>query len=791
MPKKKTTKGARPGKSAQKAAAHKATTAELLQENRRRFVRFAAMCKVEYAVDERVTFAFSQNLSVGGMLLRNARGLVPGENIDFVINASESNARIKIRGNIVRLIGGDVAVRFVEAQASAEKELRAYVDDHLVSKMAERVSAAASTAQQVHDLAMYYREIGRVEEARELYQRAILRRPNELGNYENLAVLLLQGLRQAADQGSPLFAELDGVLKHGIEHGKSTILEAVWKQAAEIARSLERRKQDERRREKTELSAALEQENDRRLRTLQNEAATALKKATNEKKRELEKAFEERRAEIETERAASADAQRKAKHSLSAREHALEAERTEQLKERARLERKAAALEKDREALNEATEALAAKQKELRRRHHEVDEKVESLGTSEKLARQIEQLKEAAREAEDKLEASKEKLSEARKEAAALGKHLEKERQSHRTPLAELDSLKEAFPQLSQELERANAEREELAVQIARAAKDREALERRIAKQDTALQTQAETESRLREAERAAEDQQQRYAALHAEGDKLEAKLRDKETALVEQQAEAEKLFARIALLDRDLTEAQRSSEQSAEQQRDDLENRLAVFAQEREQLEHRLLQQEQQLTEQLLVNDQLLAERELRAAAEQRIARHEETQRALEAELSQHAQAVETHKGHAEVLRAKAEALEQQTQGELVARQKAIALYESNVHEEAAAREENLARHERALQKEKDDFSLLRMQQLAAIAAERLRMDGEIAEQKQALAVRWRSLEALKGVLDEQERTVAATSKRLDLRAQELKAAEQRQAQKPPPLPPPLPRRN
>jgi hypothetical protein len=338
-----------------------------LASNKRRFVRFPAMCRVEYKVGERSTFVFTQDLSLGGMQLRNVKSLARGDTLTFHLHLIDGAKPVGVEGLVQRLSGTSAGVTFLPEQEPAIQAVHEFIGQRLISRAAERASGSSGSASQVADLAMYYCEIGRIDDALELYRKSLQRRSQELVLYEQMATLLLYRIEQGGAGAWALVAELETLIGRGLRLGKSRSLDAINQDVADLRKKLALAQQESQRREKEALLKEVDAHAVRIKRELEAQTEIAIRKGVAEKARELEQAF---RAKLEGKevRAQMAQQHKEGKRQLALLEQALTKRRAMIAREEEKFSRTRAKLEKDQQAFAAAQEKFATADRLLHER---------------------------------------------------------------------------------------------------------------------------------------------------------------------------------------------------------------------------------------------------------------------------------------------------------------------------------------------------------------------------------------------------------------------------------------
>src|SRR3989442_7613973 len=94
----------------------------------RAWVRFAAMLRVDYAVEDRNTFSYTSHLSAGDMVLRSARELEVGAAQQFNVALGAKDKALALTGTVTANDADGVRILFAEGQDSALKALRKFIE---------------------------------------------------------------------------------------------------------------------------------------------------------------------------------------------------------------------------------------------------------------------------------------------------------------------------------------------------------------------------------------------------------------------------------------------------------------------------------------------------------------------------------------------------------------------------------------------------------------------------------------------------------------------------------------
>ncbi|MGB8933135.1 MAG: PilZ domain-containing protein, partial [Anaeromyxobacteraceae bacterium] len=334
-----------------------ATSAEAA--DRRRFVRVPVMLRVDYAAGDRGTFAYSSNLSTGGIHLRGSTKLEVGQQVTLELHLKTEPQPVKLK-SIVRDVGGGspgAGLEFLPGQDKPLGAVRRFIEDEIIAKLEVSLAASLTNSSNVGTLAGYYVETGRIDEAVDLYWRALQVTPAALPLYEGLGQLLMARVRAEGQDDPALLADVEAHLAAGLSVGKSPTLLAMQKEAAELRKAVEQRKRELAQREE-EKRKREEKEREEKLRAaLAREAQAQAEKEVAAHRRELDARLQEAEKAI-------ADERKALKHERAALATAGEELKEQQGKldrQQQKLGQGLAKLEEERQALRSDGEAREAK----------------------------------------------------------------------------------------------------------------------------------------------------------------------------------------------------------------------------------------------------------------------------------------------------------------------------------------------------------------------------------------------------------------------------------------------
>jgi hypothetical protein len=228
-------------------------------KEQRRFVRFAAMCRVEYPAGGAMAVGFTGELSSGGFFLKQARGLKVGEQVTCALRLADGEPAITVRCGVRCVTGEGAGLQFATGQNAAVTRVRRFIAERLAAPLHERSVRPSATVDEIERYALYCAETGRIDEGLEVFRKAVERRPGELGLYEGMAPLLMQRAHALGERAAPVVAELDRLLRQAAKIGTSESLDAVACEMRALQQELDRHKKEERARLDRELEALLAQ----------------------------------------------------------------------------------------------------------------------------------------------------------------------------------------------------------------------------------------------------------------------------------------------------------------------------------------------------------------------------------------------------------------------------------------------------------------------------------------------------------------------------------------------------
>lgn len=515
--------------------------------DRRRSVRFAVMIRVDYPSGGRTRFAYSSNLSTTGVYLRGDFAFEVGKRLALALTLKTEELPVRISAVVRNLRGGSspgAGLEFLPGQELPLAAVRRFLEAEHVAKLEASLARSLSNGRNVALLAGYYVELGRAEEALDLYRRAVDANPTSLELREGLARLLVDRIRLDEDGARPAVEELEALVAGDAEHGSPT-LDRLAAEAGALREAVEQREQERARREEEERERR-EREREERLRA---EIGRGVREAAD---RELAA----RRLELERELAAKSAELAKERESW---ETALAVEREES----------AAALAREREmaevALAEAErlrDQLGGVEAPPDPRIRELTERVASLEEERQdLLARVQEWRAAAAAAEQAASAREAeaaaRLDQVEAEARALRARLGEREQELAARTQELEQGRSGAGEagvLQAALDAATAEAGRLREEARVGAEERERLRAALTAAEGALEAER---TRLR-----GDLELELRAALDAERGRLQGRAEALEQARVLAEAEAGRLEERareLALAERALAEGRQS----------------------------------------------------------------------------------------------------------------------------------------------------------------------------------------------------------------------------------------
>lgn len=160
---------------------------------RRQRRRFGANARVEYVVERRRNISFMANLSLGGMHLRSATNLKPGDVMPFRLFLDAPGGPTEVMGEVLPWDGAskrsEAHVAFLQNQPDAFRSLCLYTEETVLPKLRRNLSRAAK-AENFLELATLYQDLGMTGEALQVLREGIEAQPDNVVLYEHLAPAL-------------------------------------------------------------------------------------------------------------------------------------------------------------------------------------------------------------------------------------------------------------------------------------------------------------------------------------------------------------------------------------------------------------------------------------------------------------------------------------------------------------------------------------------------------------------------------------------------------------------------
>src|SRR5512138_992404 len=143
---------------------------------RRRAIRFNAFVRADYELGDRSTFGYSSNLSAGGLLLRGATHLEVGQPLAIALHLKSEPQPVKLKCVVRTILRGPApgaGLEFLAGQDKAIAAVRRYIDEQIVAGLEASLARSLSNVANVCLLGGYYVEVGRTDDAVDLYRRAL------------------------------------------------------------------------------------------------------------------------------------------------------------------------------------------------------------------------------------------------------------------------------------------------------------------------------------------------------------------------------------------------------------------------------------------------------------------------------------------------------------------------------------------------------------------------------------------------------------------------------------------
>lgn len=227
---------------------------------RRHHWRIPVGYRVDYRLDTHRVISYTSNLSLGGMLLRSADALTPGQLVQFAINVNgATEVPLRLQGRVLETHDAHakgVRVQFVTSEDTDLDRLQDHFESALLSQWERAREVLRPPAQKLTDLIALYIEANRYDDALdtledglavnpdpcELHRQAIpylLLRVAHLEDWpreQRRWLLRLKGQIDALrrNQETPIFEELD-------EKTKEALTDVRRREDAAAAKVIERR----------------------------------------------------------------------------------------------------------------------------------------------------------------------------------------------------------------------------------------------------------------------------------------------------------------------------------------------------------------------------------------------------------------------------------------------------------------------------------------------------------------------------------------------------------------------
>jgi len=198
--------------------------------HRRRYVRFPAECRVEYAATSGTGVGLTSEISSGGLFLKNRGALTLGAQVSCAIHLAEGEPPEKVHCTVRRIDGEGAGLEFRGDEKAPRARVRSFIEDHLFKRVLQSTSSPNATLAEIEQCATYFTEIGRHAEGLSVYREALRQRPADLSLHEAMADYLLDRLQSTPTSGGELVREIEEVLVAGQKLGASQALSSIAEQ---------------------------------------------------------------------------------------------------------------------------------------------------------------------------------------------------------------------------------------------------------------------------------------------------------------------------------------------------------------------------------------------------------------------------------------------------------------------------------------------------------------------------------------------------------------------------------
>ena len=511
-------------KKKQAESGGESVTREVESTDKRQAIRFPVIQRVDYELGDRKTFNYSTDLSARGLFLRNTKGLEMGTALELHLNLKGRKTPLMVRGTVRRMtaVGREpgVGIEFSPGQDEVVAEIRTFLEQEVVSKLEDTIRRSLTSASTVVQVAAYYLETGRRQDALDLCRRGVQASPKSLPLNEMTATLMLSELDGPGRHDEALLDEAEALVERGIALGASPVLEAVKARVAGMRGVLARERREAAEREDAARRQRDEDEARKARDAIAHEVAIEAAHELQTRKKELETEYQQR-AKAETKQHAEMrkvltleqTALATERETVQALEHELAKREQKLAKQEAKIAERETSLKSEETAAQSLARELAKQGKEVQRRAEAVDEaeklaaalettRIEHAAVVKALHQVRAELGESQRDGE-KLRTG---LAKAESRHAALTKQVADEQTAREGALAaehaQVLALKKQLREVQQGQQQAEQQRTEALARVEQLELDKADLARA---QETAREKLTATKSTVLEARQAAE----------------------------------------------------------------------------------------------------------------------------------------------------------------------------------------------------------------------------------------------------------------------------------------------
>lgn len=372
---------------AQEIPVDNAVDLDAILAERRRAWRFSSTYRVEYDIDGRRSLSYVNDLSRGGMSLRSAKDLEPGQKVSFRVSLSDDLEPLSMTGTVRNAREGEdsqlVGIEWASGQSEAFGRLSSFLEKTLLPDLEKTVKQGRASGLNFIELVELYRELGRNDDALALYKSLHERHGRDSDVQQHMARFLFQWVSEVDSHDSPLWNELADIVQTSLASRSTPMLEALNARVIEVREEVERsaqetsRLQEELRIKMREQEEARHKEELERMRAEGSELRLAAKEA-QEQMEALRAAEAETARQLDLERIEIEQLRHERDAALQAvteQEEQQEKNQTAIENQRAELDRQARELQR----LSEELPAAEAKRKEIERANAELLERREQL----------------------------------------------------------------------------------------------------------------------------------------------------------------------------------------------------------------------------------------------------------------------------------------------------------------------------------------------------------------------------------------------------------------------------